>query len=137
MKTLLLLIIIICIACNQANKSDKVKDYVVIKTDSSEHLLYSKILVNKYDTSKTMVLLFWDNGNVMSQGFFKGKLREGSNENFYINSRLQTSELYKNGIKEGLQKKYYFNGNLKYIEKYKDGELILTEYFDSLGNKIK
>ena len=137
MKNLLLLIIIIYIACNQANKSGEDKDYVVIKTDSSEHLLYSKILVNKYDTSKTMILLFWDNGHVMSRGFFKGKLREGSNENFYINGRLQTSELYKNGIKEGVQKKYYFNGNLESIENYKGGELILTENFDSLGNKKK
>lgn len=138
MKNLLpLIIIIICIGCKRTNTSDEDKDYFVRKTDSSEHLLYSKILVNKYNISKICILLFWDNGHVMSRGFFKGKLREGRNENFYINGRLQTSELYKNGIKEGLQKRYYFNGNLESQENYKDGELILIENFDSLGNKKK
>jgi antitoxin component YwqK of YwqJK toxin-antitoxin module len=41
------------------------------------------------------------------------------------------------GVKDGLEKMYYFNGNLMQRKKYKNGNLLLTENFDSSGNKIK
>lgn len=133
----LLCIVLLCLSCNQGNNVYDEKDYFLVKLDSFENKVYSKILVNKFDTSRKMVLLYWDNGNVMSRGCFKGKLRDGINEHFYIYGNLQTSELYSNGKKEGLQRTYYTNGKLKSAENYTEGKLVLGENLDSLGNTVK
>ena len=133
----LIILMISCVGCMQNGDLQNEKNYILIRTDSDNHFLSSKILVNKYDTSKRLILLFWDNGKVMSKGFFNSKVRDGSNENFYINGQLQNKEYYENGIKKGQQKKYYFNGILKSVETYENGKLSGSEEFDTLGNKIK
>ncbi len=131
------IIVIIFSSCMQNNNAYDEKNYLIVKIDTSENRVNSKILVNKFDTSRKMVLLYWDNGKIMSKGFFKGQLRDGINEHFYIYGNLQTSELYSNGVKLGSQKTYYPNGKIKYLEEYADGKLTLTQNFDTTGNKIK
>ena len=132
-----IIVIIILFSCKEDKNVYDEKDYLLLKVDSSENKIDSKILVYKFDTSRKIVLLYWDNGKVMSRGCFKDKMRDGINEHFYIYGNLQTSELYSNGIKEGLQSSYYPNSKLKSIENYTDGKLITVKTFDSLGNKVK
>lgn len=131
-----LILIFIWCSCSQHKVYDE-NDYFLIKLDSSDNKISSKILVNRFDTSRTLVLLYWDNGKVMSKAFFKGKLRDGINQYFYIYGNLQISEIYKNGKKEGPQMTYYPNGRVKSEEKYSNGKLILLKSYDSLGDNIK
>ena len=124
-------------SCKQHNNIADEKNYILIGTDSFHHVIASKILVNKYDISMKLVMLYSTDTILISKGFYKGKLHNGPSENFYMDGKLLSSEFYENGIKDGLQENYYPNGKLKKKEKYESGKLVLSENFDSSGNKIK
>jgi|GEM_PF-6118616 len=132
-----ILCVIGIISCKQnINNIRDEKNYILFKTDSFHHVIASKILINKYDDSMHLILLFSGDGKLLSKSFFKNKLRDGIYQTFYYNGNLMNLEFYKKGIKDGIQKEYYPNGKLKETENYTNGKLISLDKFDSSGNKI-
>ena len=129
---------ILIISCRQNNNLRDEKNYILIGTDSVDHLIANKIFVNKYDTSMRLIILYsFGNNTISAKTFFKEKLLVGLNEHFYMNGNVLDSGYYKNGLKDGLHRTYYPSGKIKKTELYIEGKLKLVEDFDSSGNKIK
>jgi antitoxin component YwqK of YwqJK toxin-antitoxin module len=133
---ILIFILFLSVGCqNQSNYSSE-RDFVIYKRDTFEGRLNSEVLVNKFDNSRSLIILYWYNGKTMSKTYYKGSLKDGEAEAFYISGNLMLSEFYEMGQKEGKQKFYHLNGKLKRMENYRKGVLLFTENFDSLGNKL-
>ena len=129
---------ILIIGCRQNTNLRDEKNYILIQTDSIDHLTADKIFVNKYDTSMKLVILYsFGNDTISAKTFFKSKLLDGLNEHFYLNGNILDSGSYKNGVKDGLHKTFYPSGKIKKTELYYEGKLKSIEDFDTSGNKIK
>lgn len=89
-------------------------NYVLIKIDTVDNrIIAAKHYVNKYDTSRKMLIDYWDNGKILGKTYFYGKHLDGKLEMYNSDGRLTSIDLYHNGV------------------------LLSTELFDTLGHLIK
>jgi hypothetical protein len=140
MKTLfpILLALVLLESCNNNDKEINESNYILIGTDSFRHTVASKAYVDKFDTSCRLLKLYSVDGILLAKGFYKGKMRNGPQEMYYIsNGKLKSSENYKNGEKDGLQREYFINGKLQKTEKFINGKLVYSENYDTSRNIIK
>jgi antitoxin component YwqK of YwqJK toxin-antitoxin module len=66
---------------------------------------------------------WYENGQLHSEGTFKGNKLNGSCKNWYRNGKLQEECTYKNGKLDGLYRQWYSNGQLKEECTYKDNNM--------------
>jgi len=77
---------------------------------------------------------YYKNGNLKKEGFYLEDKANGYWYNYNINGNINEINFYKNENFEGYQEDYDFFGRKKTESFYNDGVLLITQYFDTIGN---
>ncbi len=81
---------------------------------------------------------YWENGNIMVRGNFKGNFEiSGQWLWYYENGDMQSQVNYRHGFKNGLFKYFYKNGNIKVQGKYKKDKRIGVWLINGKKRKYK
>ena len=87
---------------------------------SEEPAFFWKIDFSNYSGESK---LYYDNGQLWCQLFYKDGELHGERKEYYENGQLSRQYFYKNGLLHGEYKEYYENGQLWCQSFYKDGKL--------------
>ena len=73
--------------------------YITIQTDTDRSIIHRRILINKHDTSRGMIINYWDNGNVLSKSFFYNGKLDGEIKIYNMEGQLLNIVTYSKGKK--------------------------------------
>jgi antitoxin component YwqK of YwqJK toxin-antitoxin module len=65
---------------------------------------------------------YWENGNIMSEIEYSGKLQNGSAKWYFQNGNIQMQANYKNGLLDGSFSRWFANGQKEIISNFKNGK---------------
>ncbi len=69
-------------------------------------------------------VIYWENGNLKVERYYKNSKKHGTSKTFYSNGNLEKQITYKNDKFDGKKIFKYENGNIKEESVYKDGSLV-------------
>jgi antitoxin component YwqK of YwqJK toxin-antitoxin module len=129
--------------CSCHNSKDHSNDfynevnYIPTKVNGSDsNSIYTKYFVNKYDTSRKMIINYYDTNKIFTKSFLHGKLDDGKFDLYSYDGKLISTALYKDGIK--IYKKHFSDsGNIKNVEYFDSGVVRPVKQSDSLLNMLK
>jgi antitoxin component YwqK of YwqJK toxin-antitoxin module len=112
----------------QRNVYDE-KDYILLKVDTDNNIIFRKTFVYKYDTGRKFQISYWDNGNILVKGFLYNNKLDGKAQMYDMHGALTEIDSFSNGRK--VYSKSYVPIDTT-IKIFRNGKLEPFTTFDSL-----
>ena len=124
----ILIVLLFSCSTKQKNVYDE-NNYIVEIIEKDGEILGKRILVNKFDSSRKLVISYWDNGSILAKSYLhKGKV-DGKFEYYGMNGDLLLADSFHDGVKLYSKR---FTENDTSVKIYRIGKLEPFTSIDSL-----